>query len=125
MSNSKDYDQQSIDLLCSIFEPVPVAKRIANEHILLGFVGLDLVGTVGLRRDYLRSMFVEPAYQGQGFGKVLVARIEEEARQKAISEMMVHSSLTAREFYSALGYEFVDLQSYPEGPFVLMSKPLQ
>ncbi|MDP5220399.1 GNAT family N-acetyltransferase [Ruegeria sp. 2205SS24-7] len=125
VSNSKDYDQKSIDLLCAIFEHEPVAERIENELILLCFMGTELVGTVGLRDDYLRSMFVEPACQGRGLGKMLVARIEEEARQKAISEMMVHSSLTAREFYSALGYEFVELQSYPEGPFVLMRKPLQ
>lgn len=125
VSNSKDYDQKSIDMLCAIFEPEPVAERIANELILLCFAGANLVGTVGLRGDYLRSMFVEPAYQGQGFGKVLIARIEEEARKKVMQEIMVHSSLTAREFYVALGYEFVEFQSYPEGPFVLMRKPLQ
>ncbi|MEM9277436.1 MAG: GNAT family N-acetyltransferase [Pseudomonadota bacterium] len=125
VSNSKDYDQKSIDMLCAIFEPEPVAERIENEHILLCFVGANLVATVGLRDDYLRSMFVQPEYQGQGFGKVLVARIEEEARKKVMSEIMVHSSLTAREFYTVLGYEFVELQSFPEGTFVLMRKPLQ
>ncbi|WP_299863794.1 GNAT family N-acetyltransferase [uncultured Roseobacter sp.] len=125
VSNAKDYDQKSIDMLCAIFEPEPVAERIENELILLCFADANLVGTVGLRGEYLRSLFVEPAYQGQGFGKVLTVRIEEEARQKAIPEMMLHSSLTAREFYAALGYEFVELQSYPEGPFVLMRKPLQ
>ena len=124
VSNSKDYDQKSIDLLCAIFELEPVTERIENELILLCFAGTRLVGTVGLTDDYLRSLFVEPAYQGQGFGRVLTARIEEEARQKAIPEMMLHSSLTAREFYAALGYKFVELQSYPEGPFILMSKPL-
>ncbi len=125
VSNSKDYDQKSIDMLCAIFEPEPLAGRIESEFVLLCFAGATLVGTVGLRDDYLRSMFVEPAYQGQGFGKVLVTRIEEEARKKVMPEIMVHSSLTAREFYSGLGYEFVELQSYPEGPFVLMRKLLQ
>jgi N-acetylglutamate synthase-like GNAT family acetyltransferase len=125
VSNSKDYDQRSIDMLCAIFEPEPLAERIKNELILLCFVGAALVGTGGLREEYLRSMFVEPAYQGQGFGKVLVARIEEEARKKEIPEIMVHSSLTARKFYAALDYEFVELQSYSEGPFILMRKPLQ
>jgi len=125
VSNSKDYDQKSVDMLCAIFEPEPVAERIEKELIFVCFTGANLVGTVGLRGDYLRSMFVEPAYQGQGFGKMLVSRIEDEARKKVMPEIMVHSSLTAREFYSALGYEFVELQSYPEGPFVLMRKPLQ
>ena len=87
-------------------------------------MGTELVGTVGLTDNYLRSMFVDPGFQGRGLGKMLVARIEEEARQRAIPEMMLHSSLTAREFYLALGYEFVELQTYPEGPFVLMRKPL-
>jgi len=56
---------------------------------------------------------------------VLVARIEDEARKKVMPEIMVHSSLTAQEFYTELGFEFIELQSYPEGPFVLMRKPLQ
>ena len=124
VSNSKDYDQASIDLLCAIFEPEQVARRIANELILLCFEGVDLIGTAGLRGDYLRSVFIEPTHQGQGLGKVLVANIEEIARQNAISEIMVHSSVTARQFYEALGYEFVEFQSYPEGPFVLMRKAL-
>ncbi|WP_050604932.1 GNAT family N-acetyltransferase [Ruegeria sp. 6PALISEP08] len=125
VSNSKDYDQKSIDMLCAIFESEPVAGRIENELILLCFMGTELVGTVGLRDNYLRSMFVDRGYQGRGLGKMLVSKIEEEARQRAIPEMMLHSSLTAREFYLALGYEFVELQTYPEGPFVLMRKPLE
>lgn len=125
VSNSKDYDQKSVDMLCEIFEPEPVAERVENELILLCIADAELVGTVGLKGDYLRSLFVEPAYQGQGLGKVLVARIEDEARKRAMPEIMIHSSLTAQAFYSALGFEMVELQSYPEGPFVLMRKPLQ
>ena len=124
VSNSKDYDQQSIDMLCSIFEPEQVAKRIENEHILLCFSGVNLIGTAGLRRDYLRSLFIEPTYQRQGLGKVLVANIEEIARQNAIPEILVESSVTARQFYETLGYEFVEFQQYPEGSFILMRKAL-
>lgn len=124
VSNTKDYDQRSIDRLCAIFGPKPLTERIENELILLCFAGPNLVGTVGLKGDYLRSLFVDPTFQGQGLGKVLTTRIEEEARQRAIPKLMLHSSLTARSFYAALGYEFVELQSYPEGPFVLMRKPL-
>ena len=124
VSNSKDYDQQSIDMLCSILEPEQVAKRIENEHILLCFSGVNLIGTAGLRRDYLRSLFIEPTNQRQGLGKVLVANIEEIARQNAIPEILVESSVTARQFYETLGYEFVEFQPYPEGSFILMRKAL-
>jgi len=34
VSNSKDYNQKSVDMLCAIFEPEPVAERIENELIL-------------------------------------------------------------------------------------------
>lgn len=125
VSNSRDYDPISIDMLCAIFKPEPVTERIENELILLCFASADLVGTVGLKGDFLRSLFVDPAYQGQGLGKVLVARIEDDARRQGMPEIKLHSSLTAREFYAALGYDFVEEQSYPEGPFILMKKPLQ
>lgn len=123
-SNSKDYDQQSIDLLCAIFEPDQVVERIRDELIFLCFLGASLVGTVGLKRDYLRSLFVEPNYQKQGIGKVLVEHIEELAQENAISEIMLHSSLTAQDFYTALGYEYSELQMHDEGPFILMRKAL-
>ncbi|MGC3939933.1 GNAT family N-acetyltransferase [Roseobacter sp. EG26] len=123
-SNSKDYDQQSIDLLCAIFEPERIVERIRNELIFLCFLGADLVGTVGLKRDYLRSLFVDPNYQKQGFGKMLVENMEGIARKNAISEIMLHSSLTAQNFYAALGYEYLEFQLHDEGPFILMRKGL-
>ena len=123
-TNSKDYDQQSIDLLCAIFEPEQVVARIRDELILLCFLGADLVGTVGLKRDYLRSLFVDPNYQKQGIGKVLVEYMEELAQENAISEIMLHSSLTAQNFYTALGYGYSEFQMHDEGPFILMRKTL-
>lgn len=123
-SNSKDYDQQSIDLLCAIFGQGQVVEKIRDELIFLCFSGSDLAGTVGLKREYLRSLFVDPTYQQQGIGKALVEFIEEIAQENDISEIMLHSSLTAQDFYTALGYEFSELQMHNEGPFVLMRKML-
>ncbi len=123
-SNSKDYSHESLDLLCSIYGPEQVAERIKNEHILLCFEGVNPIGAAGLRGDYLRSVFVEPFHQGQGLGKLLVGEIEEIARQKSVSCLMVHSSITARRFYRALGFNVVKYQSSPEGPTILMSKSL-
>ena len=123
-SNSKDYDQQSIDLLCAIFEPEQVVARIRDELIFLCFLGTDLVGNVGLKRDYLRSLFVDPNYQKQGIGKVLVKYMEELAQKNAISGIMLHSSLTAQNFYTALGYDYSEFQMHDEGPFILMRKTL-
>ena len=97
VSNAKDYDQKSIDMLCAIFEPEPLTKRIENEAILLCFAGANLVGTVGLKGDYLRSLFVDPAFQGQGLGKVLTARIEEEARQREIPGMIAIPQIHSQE----------------------------
>jgi len=124
VSNSKDYDQKEIDLLCSIFEPEPVAERIESEHILLCFSGGDLIGTAGLRQDYLRSVFIDPTYQGQGLGKLLVAHVEEIARQNAIPEIMLDSSITAQSFYESLGYELIEAQPHSERSFLLMKKSL-
>mgnify|MGYP003624438872 CR=1 FL=1 len=123
-SNAKDYDQRSIDLLCALFEPEQVAQRIREELIFLCFLGADLVATVGLKGDYLRSLFVDPTHQEQGYGKVLVDKMEELARKNALPEIMLHSSVTAQHFYAALGYESLEFQMHDEGPFILMRKSL-
>ena len=124
VSNAKDYDCQSIDLICASFSPERVVERIENEHILLCLSDSQLIGTIGLRGDYLRSLFVEPDHQGRGFGKELVARIEEIARNTGHSTLMVESSITARQFYEFLGFRLVALQQNPEGPTFLMKKTL-
>ncbi|WP_300012099.1 GNAT family N-acetyltransferase [uncultured Roseobacter sp.] len=99
-----------------------MVERIRDELIFLCVLGANLVGTIGLKREYLRSLFVDPNYQKQGIGKMLVECMEEVAQENALSEIMLHSALTVQNFYTALGYDYSEIQMHDEGPFELMRK---
>ncbi|WP_299779479.1 GNAT family N-acetyltransferase [uncultured Roseobacter sp.] len=55
---------------------------------------------------------------------MLVEYMEELVQENALSEVTLHSSLTAQSFYTALGYDYSEFQMHDEGPFVLMRKTL-
>jgi GNAT superfamily N-acetyltransferase len=70
----------------------------------------------------LRQMAVEPAYQGLGWGKVLLEQVEAVLRQRAVKRVVLHARKTAAGFYQRLGYQIegpefleVTLPHYPMG----------
>lgn len=82
-------------------------------HVVVYDQGAEVpVGTARLRR--LRSdvgkaerVAVRRRYRGQGLGRLLMDRIEEEARAADCGRMVVHAQTTVEGFYERLGYETV------------------
>jgi len=60
------------------------------------------VGTVALEDNRLKAMAVD--IRGRGVGRLLVERLEEEARARSISRIDLHARVTATGFYAKLGY---------------------
>jgi GNAT superfamily N-acetyltransferase len=86
-------------------------------------------------RSYLGLLSVQPARQGAGVGRQLVAAAEKLARESG-SRVMDLRVISARgeqllPFYQRLGYEFVRTEPFPAdlvtkavSHYILMSKPL-
>jgi GNAT superfamily N-acetyltransferase len=86
-------------------------------------------------RSYLGLLSVQPARQGKGLGRQLVAAAENLARESG-SRVMDLRVISARgeqlmPFYQRLGYEFVRTEPFPAdlvtkvlSHYILMSKPL-
>lgn len=52
----------------------------------------------------IRYMAVHPDYQGKGLGKLIVAKLEEEARKMNLSIIELQARENAVEFYNSQGY---------------------
>ncbi|PKN55232.1 MAG: GNAT family N-acetyltransferase [Deltaproteobacteria bacterium HGW-Deltaproteobacteria-14] len=85
----------------------------AAEERCLHLVARDgerrVVGCVIFRVDpgatgQLMQMAVEPALQGQGVGRVLVAELERRVRADGVGEITLHAREVAVGFYERLGY---------------------
>ncbi len=63
-----------------------------------------LVGTGTLLGDEVRRVFVDPACQKQGLGRLLMRKLEQQAASRGIGAVRLDASLPAVAFYEDLGY---------------------
>ena len=76
-----------------------------------GVIALERFGDDGL----LRSLALAREYRHRGLGRELVARLERDARDAGIAQLVLLTE-TAESFFSRLGYDSIDR--------CLMSEPL-
>jgi predicted GNAT family N-acyltransferase len=76
-------------------------------------------------RMKMRQVAVSPNFQGQGFGKILVAASHEHARGQARKIMFCHARKTAVPFYESMGYKVVGAEFFEVNiPHYLMEREL-
>ena len=63
------------------------------------------IGSMVARSRELRACYVAPPASRQGVGSAILRELERAARDQGLSTLEADSSLTARQFYRANGYE--------------------
>ena len=67
-----------------------------------------IVATGTLAGDEIKRVFVAPALQGRGFGRLIMQHLEEQAVTLGIDTVRLDASLPAKSFYNHLGYITVE-----------------
>ncbi|WP_339520615.1 GNAT family acetyltransferase [Pseudomonas proteolytica] len=106
-SNAGDYPADVIARVASNFTPQAVLQLLARRTVLVAIRDQLIVATAALDANVVRSVFVNPALQGQGIGRQLMVDIEQRAREAGVTVLSVPSSLTAEPFYTKLGFHTV------------------
>lgn len=76
---------------------------------LVGFIGLEQFGAVGL----LRSLIVDPSFRGAGLGRVLVAALESHAGKCGVGELWL-LTIDADQWFARLDYVVTDRSDAPD-----------
>jgi GNAT superfamily N-acetyltransferase len=63
-----------------------------------------ILGTGSVVGDEIKRVFVDPAFQQQGFGRQIMQRLEAAAVARGITTVKLDASLPAKVFYDRLGY---------------------
>jgi GNAT superfamily N-acetyltransferase len=125
VSNSGDYDIETIHNLTKIFTPRMLKSAATKREVYVYERSGETFGTISLDGNRIYSFFVAPDKQGMGVGKELLEYTERRARRMGIRTLHVAASLTAVAFYRRMGYTCTGTQedeSY--GKTVDMSKAL-
>ncbi len=124
-SNSKEYPLSLLKPLHDYFTPGKVKILALERYCLIAESGGKIVGTGAFDEDEIKTVFVDPTFQGQGTGKKIMVKLEQKARKEGVRELLVASSLTGVSFYEKLGFKKVrSLMSKHAGRQVQMRKKL-
>lgn len=79
---------------------------LMDKPFYLGWVNDEPVATgmLDLDNNEVGALFVLPAFTGRGYGKTMLDHLEKLARELAIEEVVLDSTLNAASFYRACGY---------------------
>ncbi|MFJ3120405.1 GNAT family N-acetyltransferase [Pseudomonas protegens] len=103
-SNAQDYPASVIERVQASFTPDAVRQLMQRRQMFVALVHGELRGTASLDGRAVRSVFVDPAYHGQGLGRQLMAAVEQAALDSGQTSLVVPSSVTAEGFYARLGF---------------------
>lgn len=79
---------------------------LMDQPFYLGWVNGEAVATGMLdpRNNEVGALFVLPDYTGHGYGKAMLAFLEDLARELDMTALVLDSTLNAASFYRACGY---------------------
>ncbi|MDD1964130.1 GNAT family N-acetyltransferase [Pseudomonas putida] len=123
-SNAQDYPPDVIEQVVQGFSPSQVLKLMSLRQVYVACIDTHVVATASLAGNTVRSVFVDPAYQRQGIGSLLMAAIESVAVKSGIERLRLPSSITAQGFYLSLGFVKVRDAFHGAERTIIMEKSL-
>lgn len=123
-SNAHDYSPDIIQQVEQSFTPKAILQWLTQRDVYVATLDQCVAATASLERDLVRSVFVDPRYQGQGIGRQLMLTLQCCAAQAGIRGLRVPSSITAEGFYTALGFVKIRDEFYGAERTIIMAKAL-
>ncbi|RMS28261.1 GNAT family N-acetyltransferase [Pseudomonas savastanoi] len=126
-SNARDYPVSVIERVQLSFSPSAIERLMQQRRmfVAVAVAGEVVVGTASLEGQVVRSVFVDPDWHRRGVGRLLMAKLERVALETDIGLLIVPSSLTAQEFYKALGFRLVREHQEGEERTLTMERQLR
>ena len=104
VSNTGEYSVEEIRSLARTYTLSAVEAMDRRSGIWVHESGGRINGVVCLDGDMLQALFVAPDRQRSGIGRLLVAFASAKARASGSPHLRVPASLTAVDFYRAVGF---------------------
>jgi ribosomal protein S18 acetylase RimI-like enzyme len=92
-----------------------IADRSQNGKTLVIEADGNIVGTGSLSGGEISGVFIDPAFQRSGYGRILMLELEKMARANNRPSVSLAVSLPSRRFYEKLGYEITERCSIEVG----------
>lgn len=124
---SKFYPQVEIENVVNSLNTEGVKKRASWTHFYVieeneKIIGCGAIGEYwgSKTESSLFSIFVDPDYQGKGYGRKIIETLEQDELFKRAKRIEIPAAMSAIPFYRKMGYEHKNGQLiFSEGHFAL------
>jgi GNAT superfamily N-acetyltransferase len=112
----KYYPRAAVDFFHEHHSEDKMRAQLPNEFTMVLLGGDKLFGVGSLSGNEIKRFFILPEYQGNGYGVLLLAKLEENADGKC-DTLTLDSSLGAVAFYRKHGFAYKDYKTIdlPDG----------
>lgn len=124
-TNARDYSDAVVGRVEQSFSATAVLDLLMRRHVLVAIHQEGIVGTASLDDRVVRTVFIDPRYQGRGIGRTLMVEIVRVAVERDIAVLTVPSSVTAEPFYLKLGFTTLRDSYHGEERTIVMERPLR
>lgn len=85
-----------------------ILKNAKEGYIIVLEKSSRIVGTGTVVGDEIMRVFVDPAFQKRGFGKLIMSGLERKAVSAGVDVVKLDASLPSKKFYELLGYAVLE-----------------
>ena len=103
------YPEEAISSFIDYSNKENILLDSANDIVVVIKEDNKIVATGTLKNTHIKRVFVHPDFQGKGYGKQIMAYLEQKAIDNGLKLVELHSSLFAKRFYDTLGYKMFKL----------------
>ena len=95
--------------------PSKIIKKSRENIVYVAVKDKKIMGTATLAGNKVEAVYVHPRYHSLGVGKKLMEKLEEQARTKGYTKLILYASITAVGFYEKLKYK--KIKKVSDGPY--------
>jgi GNAT superfamily N-acetyltransferase len=126
---SKVYPKEAVQFFKDWHCDERILKDAKEGYTILLYEDTRIVGTGTIVDNHVMRVFVDPAFQRRGFGKLIMRKLEERAVSTGIDVVKLDASLPSKTFYDSLGYitlerAFLEVENNRRLDFYKMEKAL-
>jgi len=107
MSYTRVYPQEAIEYFLNLHSKENMEKDIPKGCTFILELKDEIIASGSIVENEIKRVFVLPEYQGRGFGKKTMSKIEGNALNNGIQKVKLCASLPSKDFYLSLGYKII------------------
>ncbi len=98
------YPESALEFFRDYHSVANIRSEAASGRTFVLELAGRVVGVGALVGNTIKRVFVDPEFQHRGLGRMLMARLEKEARAAGVRTVELHASLPSKRLYEFLGY---------------------